>query len=95
MGSALVLFSLQPGSESGIRFVGIGVAIVGVGFVVRCIARTPTGVAWGRAKRAITIVWRIDGFGGLVPLRFLGIDVDVEPGVGCELEKRRLDLRGL
>lgn len=34
-------------------------------------------------------MWGIDGFVRLVPLRFLGVDVDIEPGVRCELEKRR------
>ena len=76
----LVLFGLQAGGEGSIGFDGIA-GLVWVRLVVGGIARAATRVAWRRAGRATIVGGGIDGFGGLLPLGFLSVDVDVEPKV--------------
>jgi hypothetical protein len=44
------------------------------------------GVAWGRTGRG-AVTGRVDGFGGLVPLGFLGVDVHVEPASLADAHK--------
>lgn len=66
------------------RFVRVG---LGVGGMRTASSRVSGRRSW---RRSLTR-WRVDGFGGFVPLRLLGVDVDIEPA-DIKVKKRGTEL---
>jgi hypothetical protein len=62
-----------------VGFLSIPAGLVGVGLAIGRIARIAAGIAWRGSRRSVDVGRGVDGVSRLLPLRFLGVDVDVEP----------------